>query len=110
MEIVTGKQDGKNIISVKGRLDANTSPELEKTLLAALDAGEKNFIADLSELDYISSVGLRVLLMTAKKAKSAGGKVVLCNLGEHVQEVFEIAGFTAIFPIFADLDEALTSF
>lgn len=110
MEIVTGKQDGKIIVSLKGRLDANTSPELEKTLLAALDAGEKNFIVNLSEIDYVSSVGLRVLLMSAKKAKSAVGKVVLCSLNEHVQEVFEIAGFTAIFPIFASLDEALTNF
>jgi anti-sigma B factor antagonist len=110
MEIVTDKQDGKNILQVSGRLDANTSPELEKKLLSMLDDGEKDYIADLAGLEYISSVGLRVLLMAAKKAKSAGGKVVLSNLNEHVHEVFEIAGFTAIFPIFASLDEALTNY
>ena len=110
MEIVTDKRDGKHIISVKGRLDATTSPELERALLTALDAGEKDYIADLAGLEYISSVGLRVLLMAAKKAKASGGKVVLCSLNDHVREVFEIAGFTAIFPIFDGVDEALTGF
>lgn len=110
MELVTGKQDGKNILHVKGRLDATSSPVLEKELLALIEAGEKDYIADFAGLEYISSVGLRVLLMAAKKAKSAGGKVVLCGLNEHVYEVFEIAGFTAIFPIFSQIEEAVQNY
>lgn len=110
MELVTSKQDGKNIIQIQGRLDATSSPELEKELLTLIEAGEKDYIADLASLEYISSVGLRIFLMVAKKAKSAGGKVVLCSLNEHVYEVFEIAGFTAIFPIFSNLDEALNNY
>lgn len=110
MEILTSKQDGKNILQVKGRLDATSSPNLEKELLALLDAGEKDYVADLAGLEYISSVGLRVLLMAAKKAKSAGGKVVLSSLNDHVHEVFEIAGFTAIFPIYSSLDEAIANY
>lgn len=110
MEIRTGKRDDKSVLHVRGRLDATGGPLLEKELLALLAAGEKDYIADLSELDYISSVGLRVLLIAAKKAKEAGGKVVLSGLSEHVREVLEIAGFTAIFTIFADLDEAVSGF
>ena len=110
MEIIASKQDDKNVIQVKGRLDANTSPELEKQLLSMLNAGEKDYVVDLAELDYISSVGLRILLMAAKKAKGEGGKVVLCGLNEHVQEVFEIAGFTAIFPLYDGIEEALTNY
>jgi anti-sigma B factor antagonist len=110
MEIITAQEDGKNILQVKGRLDATTSPSLEKELLTLLDSGEKDFIADLSGLEYISSVGLRILLMVMKKARAAGGKLAVSSLTEHVQEVFEIAGFTSILPIYKSLDEAISNY
>jgi len=110
MEISSKKHVNINLVQVSGRLDAGSSPDLEKELVSLLESGEKDFLLDFAELDYISSVGLRVLLMAAKKAKAAGGKIVLNSLREHVHEVFEIAGFTAIFPIFSDRDEALGSY
>ncbi len=110
MEIIKSKNGEVAALSVSGRLDASTASELEKSLIDLFDAGEKFFLVDFAGLEYISSVGLRVLLMSAKKAKAAGGKVVLSGLQEHVSEVFEIAGFTAIFEIFDDSDAALASF
>ena len=110
MKLNSSKHGEVNLVQVAGRLDANSSPELEKELVNLLESGEKNFIIDLAELDYISSVGLRVLLMAAKKAKTSNGKVVLNSLREHVLEVFKIAGFTAIFPVFANREEALENF
>ncbi len=110
MELNSSKQGDVNLVQVSGRLDANSSPELEKELVNMLESGEKDFLIDLAELDYISSVGLRVLLMAAKKAKVLNGKVALISLREHVLEVFEIAGFTAIFPIYANIEEALENF
>ena len=88
-------------IELIGRLDATSAPQLEERLSKLLADGKTSFLMDLEELDYISSVGLRVLLALAKKAKSAEGQVILCCLQEHIQEVFEIAGFTVIFPIYS---------
>ncbi len=110
MEVNTSKHGEVMVMEVVGRLDAGTAPTLENELLQLLEAGNKDFLCDLEKLEYISSVGLRVLLMAAKKAKASGGKVVLNSLQEHVHEVFEIAGFTAIFPIFPTRDEAMSSF
>jgi len=103
-------QESKNgsviILELSGRLDASTSSILEKKVMEFLDSGEKYFILDFKNLDYISSAGLRVLLMAAKKSNGAGGKVALSCLKEHVKEVFDIAGFTAIFPICSTQEDA----
>lgn len=75
-----------------------------------LSAGKKCFILDFNRLDYISSAGLKVLLMAAKKTSGIGGKLALSSLKEHVKEVFDIAGFTAIFPICSTREDATRLF
>ena len=91
------------VVTLVGRLDTNTSPELEKFLAEKLESEPvKGLVIDFEPTEYISSAGLRVLLMAAKKMKSSGGKLILCAMSEHVQEVFDIAGFTAVFNIEAD--------
>lgn len=101
------KRDNALILKLSGRLDANTSGTLEDRFTELLDSQEKNYIVDMSEVDYISSIGLRVLLVLAKKAKKNMDQIVLCNLQKQVHEVFEIAGFTTIFTICKDEEEAL---
>ena len=110
MKIQDHKKGAITVIEVEGRLDSVTSNELEKEILSLLQSGESNLLIDFAGLDYISSAGLRVLLMAAKKAKTAGGQVVLANLVNNVKEVFDIAGFNNIFPIFQSQDEALAAF
>ena len=110
MKIQGHKKGAIVVVEVEGRLDSVTSSELEKEILSLLQSGESNLLIDFAGLDYISSAGLRVLLMAAKKAKAAGGRVVLVNLVNNVKEVFDIAGFTSIFPIFQSQDEALAAF
>jgi anti-sigma B factor antagonist len=110
MKIQEVKKGAITIFELDGRLDSVTSGQLEKSLLAGMQAGVKYIIIYFSKVDYISSAGLRVLLMAAKKSKTAGGEVVLAALINNVKEVFDIAGFTAIFQIFAAQDEALASF
>ncbi len=110
MEIKENKNDIAYIIELSGRLDAETAPELEERINYLFEREELKYLIDLSKVDYISSVGLRVLLMLAKKTKSSSGKVVLCNLQEQVYEVFEIAGFTSIFQIAPDQDQGLKMF
>jgi anti-sigma B factor antagonist len=82
-----------------GRLDGFTSANHEAELKALL-AGEANSVTiDLSQLEYVSSAGLRVLLMTAKMAKAKGGSVVLSAPTAAVLDVLKISGFDKIFEI-----------
>ncbi|MBF0120274.1 MAG: STAS domain-containing protein [Desulfobacterales bacterium] len=107
---VSAKKDKKAVIfTVKGRVDAITSPELEKKLVAEIGGDEKNFIINMRGLDYISSAGLRVILFIAKKIKSKQGDILLVGLQGSVKEVFEISGFLSIFKVF-DTEEAALNY
>jgi anti-anti-sigma factor len=107
MEIETRKQENATVVSVTGKMDAVSSPELEKELSQLMAEGEKDFVIDLGELDYISSAGLRVILATAKRLKEKEGKILLASLQDMVKEVFEISGFSAIIPIYESVESAL---
>ncbi|MEN2980122.1 STAS domain-containing protein [Tistrella bauzanensis] len=98
------------ILGPKGRLDGTSCPAFEAEVLDALDASSGRLAVDLAGLDYISSAGLRVLLIAAKRSKASGGKVVLSGMRPEIREVFDISGFSAIFAIFATRDEAVATF
>ncbi len=78
-------------------MDTSTAPELEAKVKASIE-GTENLIFDFTELDYISSAGLRVLL-SALKMMNKQGKMIITNVGESVQEIFEITGFSDILTI-----------
>ncbi len=110
MNIKEDKQGKAIILTIEGRLDSSTSSTLEKKLISMIEDGGKDIILDFTDMDYISSAGLRVLLMAAKMVGKVGGRVVLAALSSNVKEVFDIAGFTNIFTIFASLEEAINAF
>jgi stage II sporulation protein AA (anti-sigma F factor antagonist) len=99
LKIVDEKQDGILVVALSGRVDSASSPELETSLLRHLGSGEKRLLVDFAEVEYISSAGLRVLLLLAKKLKDGGGRLVLSAMPESVRLVFELAGFLPIFAI-----------
>ena len=109
LEILQQKTNDVCVIKISGKLDSNTSPEFETKLMSYINSGENKVLLDCKDLDYISSAGLRVLLLAAKILKNSGGKIVLSSLKEHILEVFNIAGFTSIFPIYPSSEEALTN-
>src|SRR5262245_20211071 len=80
METSETKTNGIILLGLKGRLDATTSPQLQEKLLAALAGGEKHFAIDCAKLEYISSAGLRVLLLVTKQLRTVSGKMVLYAL------------------------------
>ncbi len=104
------KKGDVNVIKICWKLDVNTSPLLEAKFTSLIEKKEKNFILDFSEVVYISSSGLRAVLMGAKKSTAAGGKTVLCALKPQIMEVFNMAGFTPLFSLFGSEEEALKSF
>ena len=107
MEINESKQAGKRIIAMTGRLDVASDPEFEEAGLAALAEGDYHIVVDLSKLVYISSAGLRSILVVGKKAKANGGNLSLCGLTGIVKEVFEMSGFDSFFGIYDDVDQAV---
>lgn len=107
MDIQTRKESGATVVAVSGRMDAVTAPDYEKQLGVMMDGGEKRFVIDFGQLDYISSAGLRALLATGKKIKSLGGGMLLANVGGAVRDVFTISGFGSIFPMHDSVQSAL---
>ena len=95
MKINFNKNDGNLAVSLDGRLDTTTSPEFESFLAENMD-GITALTIDCEKLEYISSAGLRVLLIAQKKMKSA---MKLTNVQELVMEVFELTGFADIFEV-----------
>ncbi|HET8720940.1 MAG TPA: STAS domain-containing protein, partial [Nitrospira sp.] len=94
------------VVGLTGRLDSATSDSFGQRLHQLIDRGERRLVIDGETLDYISSTGLRVLLVAAKRLKTVDGRIVLSSLKPHILEVFEIAGFKSIFPIYGKTDEA----
>ena len=94
MEITKTRNGNDLTVSVAGRLDTVTSPELEAALANEFD-GTNELILDFEKLDYISSAGLRVLL-TAHKRMSRSGRLVIKNINETVGDVLEVTGFSDI--------------
>lgn len=107
MDITQEKKDNVNVINIKGRLDASTAGQLEEALAEFNNEERVRILVDCLELDYISSAGLRVLLAAAKDVKKQSGKICLSSLNPNVKQVFEISGFTSIFPIYTSTSEAL---
>lgn len=100
-------RDNSLIVRLRGRLDSGNAPELERAVVEQIDAGIQRLILDFTSLDYISSAGLRVILLAGKKLRASGGKLVLCGLRSMVREVFEMSGFLALFVVTDTLNEAL---
>ncbi|MBQ4424578.1 MAG: STAS domain-containing protein [Lachnospiraceae bacterium] len=96
--VIHTEQDGARLtVTLEGRLDTATSPELEATLQESLD-GIEDLVLDLSELVYMSSAGLRVLLITQKRMNRQG-RMTVKNVNETIMEIFEVTGFTDILTI-----------
>lgn len=107
MSIETDHRDDILILRPLGRLDSSNSPELEHLLSAHLDAGCQRLVLDFSRLSYISSAGLRVVLLAGKKLHVRQGKIVLTSLQDMVRDVFDMSGFLTLFAVTDSLDEGL---
>jgi anti-anti-sigma factor len=107
MEIGEERSEGTLVMAPVGRLDSVTSSELEKRLLARIDAGERRLVLDMGGVEYISSAGLRVLLRAAKRLKDPAAGLVLCGLGPSVRTVLDLAGFLPLFVVVPARQDAL---
>ncbi len=95
------------ILKPVGRLDSATSPELERTVLECIEQGCRSMVIDLGRMDYVSSAGLRVILLAGKKLRGTQGKLVLADMHDSVRDVFEMSGFLSIFAVTPDVEQAV---
>jgi anti-sigma B factor antagonist len=99
MIVVKENRSDAIVLAPRPGVDSSTAKQFEETLLAAIGSGTGNVIIDFSDLDYISSAGLRAIIIGAKAAKSRGAKLVLCSMRSHIRTVFDTSGFTKLVPI-----------
>lgn len=107
MEVRKEEKEGSLIVQIIGRLDAVTAPEFEADLQDVLSAPGNNLILNFQELDYISSAGLRVILKLAKKYKVVEYDFYVCQVQDHVMEVFEMSGFEHFVTIKSSLEDCM---
>lgn len=110
MEVTVKSLNQVDLITVDGRVDGSTAPELGEVLNTRIERGTHNLVVDLGGVDYMSSAGLRELVAALKRVRSAGGDLRLSNPSERVSKVLELAGLNSIFQVYADQVEAVGSF
>jgi anti-anti-sigma factor len=109
MDIVQDRAGEVVIVKLKGRLDSSAASDAEAGFAAALGDEPPHLAIDFTELDYISSAGLRVLLILARRVQQMQGKIALFGLLDNVREVFSVSGFDRIFAIAADRAAAIAT-
>ena len=107
MEITEERRGDILILRIIGKLDSSTSKDLEEKILSIIASSQGKLVIDLSQLDYVSSAGLRVFLLAAKRMDGAKGKMILCSLKDAVKQVFDIAGFSSLLNLTASTEEAI---
>ncbi len=109
VNVTLTKRGNTAVIAVQGRVDTLSASDVEQKLFQWIDAGETQLVLDLGELEYISSAGLRTVLVVAKKAKANGGSLCCCQLQGVVKKVFDVSGISHVLTVYNTLDEALAS-
>lgn len=105
METLVEEKGEVVVVRLKGRLDAASSPQVEKKINAIIESGHFKLLLNLAGVDYLSSAGMRLMLSVSKKLKHLEGKVVACNLSDEVLEVIKMAGFNQVLELYPSEEE-----
>ena len=95
------------VVEVEGRIDGATAGDLENSMMAEIEETDKVVVCDLSGVSYVSSAGLRAILVVAKRLSKQAVEFSICGLNGPVAEVFHISGFDRIFKVYEKREEAL---
>lgn len=107
MEISATPLENVTAVAVKGRVDSTTADSLTTRLSDLVRSGSSRLVIDLKEVSYISSAGFRTLLITARAVAQASGAMVLCGVTGEMQRLFDLSGFSELFTILPNRDDAL---
>ncbi|GAB2558091.1 anti-sigma factor antagonist [Spirosoma aerophilum] len=106
MNVTSRTAEAITVIEASGSIDSKTAPEFERIAIAAIQ-GQKEVIIDLTDVEFLSSAGLRVLLMIYRQVKASSGKVVLVGTSEEIQDIMANTGFLSFFITVDTLDEGI---
>src|SRR5260370_40604261 len=110
MEIATQEYKRVAVMSISGRVDSSTAPELESQLKQLVDGGQHHIVLDLKNVEYMSSAGLRAMVSTLKSVKRVNGDLRLANPPARVEGGLRLAGLASIFSIHPTPEEAAAGF
>lgn len=112
MEIKTEAMKRCEVVTVSGRVDSATAPELETVLLGLIQAGQKNIVVNLRDTGFISSAGLKALLSALMKVRKMvpSGDVVIAEISPKLRESFDLVGFDRLFSFYESTLHAVGSF
>lgn len=109
MEITTTDHKRVTVVEVSGRIDSGTASEFDQAITDLIEAGKKNIVLDLSEVEFLSSAGLRTLV-SARKAVQGSGEISLANPSQRVVDTLDIAGLDVLFETYPDRESAVGSY
>jgi anti-sigma B factor antagonist len=111
MEVTTQQFKRCDVVKASGRIDAATAPQLEAAFNTVTEAGRFNIVFDMSHVDFISSVGLRVLIDVRRQCRRYNrGDLVLASASPNIERTLELAGFLTLFGVYDTTLEAVGSF
>jgi anti-sigma B factor antagonist len=111
MEVTTTQLKHCDLVKASGRIDSDTAPQLEEAFNAITEASRFKIVFDMSEIDFMSSAGLRAMIATQKTCKRLNrGEMVLASVPERIYEALDLAGFVPLFKFFDDTAVAVGSF
>lgn len=110
MDISTQQVKNVSVMTVKGRVDSATAPDLENALKQLVEGDKTQIVLDLKDVEYMSSAGLRAMVSTLKSVKRVNGDLRLCSPSPRVAEVLRLAGLNSIFSIYPTQADAVGSF
>jgi anti-sigma B factor antagonist len=109
MTVESSKLENAVLIKVSGRLDAENTGRFEQACTSGLETGTSHLIVDVSELEYVSSMGLRSFLSAAQALQKKGGAMMLCGLHGLPKQVFEMTRLIGLFPLHDSTEKAVAA-
>lgn len=111
MRVTTSQLKRCDLVKVSGRIDSSSAPQLAKTFKAINDAGRFKIVFDMSELEFMSSAGLRVMIDTQRTCKRWNrGQMVLAGVPQRIRDAMGLVGFVPLFEFFEDTSQAVGGF
>ena len=100
-------RDGVSVLNIKGRVDASNSGQIHERIMDEIEGGKDKVVVNFSEVSYISSAGLRVLIYASKALAKKQGSFSICSVNENIEKIFQVSGLAGLFDIHKDLESCL---
>lgn len=110
MEITTNDVAGITVVYLRGEIKSTTSGEVMDSLVGLVKGGATKLLLNVKDVDFISSAGLRSILVASKLLKNSGGELRICSANESVAKVLETSGFTSLVSMDSDESAAMAAF